>query len=185
MRISRKKRPDKPLIPHYNLNERIKVEKLRLLDAEGKNIGVFSTPEAIALAQEQELDLVEINPKADPPVAKLIDFAKFKYQKEKEIRKQKSSSHVSDIKGVRLSIRISEHDMNIRLTQAVKFIERGDKVKPEILLKGRENARPEFAFDVIKKFFTLLNEKIKKKKKKKKFFYKKKKKKKKKKKIFL
>ena len=160
MRISRKKRPEKPLIPHYNLNERIKAEKLRLLDAEGKNIGVLTTPEALTMAREQELDLVEINPKADPPVAKLIDFARFKYQKEKEMRKQKSSSHVSDIKGVRLSIRIGEHDMNIRLIQAEKFVERGDKVKPEVMLRGRENARPELAFEVIKKFFARLNEKV-------------------------
>ncbi len=160
MRISRKKRPEKPLIPHYNLNERIKVPEVRLLDSEGNNVGVLSTSEALAMAHEQELDLVEINPKADPPVAKLIDFARFKYQKEKEMRKQKISSHVSDIKGVRLSIRIGEHDLNIRLNQAEKFIERGDKVKPEIMLKGRENAHPEMAFEVIKKFFDRLNEKV-------------------------
>lgn len=160
MRISRKKRPDKPLIPHYNLNGRISVPELRVLDTEGKNIGILSRADALAKAEELELDLVEINPKSNPPVAKLIDFARFKYQKEKELRKQKISSHVADIKGVRLSIRIGEHDMNIRLLQAEKFIERGDKVKPEIMLKGRENARPEIAFDVLKKFFAALNEKI-------------------------
>ena len=158
MRISRRKRPDKPLIPHYNLNERIRVPEVRLLDEEGNNIGVLPVAEALQKAKEQELDLVEINPKANPPVAKLIDFTRFKYQKEKEMRKQKISSHVSDIKGVRLSIRIGDHDFDIRVAQAEKFIDRGDKVKPEIMLKGRENAHPEIAFEVIKRFFSKLNE---------------------------
>ena len=158
MRISRRKRPDKPLIPHYNLNERIRVPEVRLLDEEGNNIGVLPVAEALQKAKEQELDLVEINPKANPPVAKLIDFTRFKYQKEKEMRKQKISSHVSDIKGVRLSIRIGDHDFDIRVAQAEKFIDRGNKVKPEIMLKGRENAHPEIAFEVIKRFFSKLNE---------------------------
>lgn len=153
MRISRKKRPDKPLIPHYNLNERIVAPEVRVLDEEGNNIGVMATTKAIAQAREQELDLVEINPKSVPPVAQIIDFVRFKYQKEKQARKQKSKAHISDIKGVRLSIRISDHDLNVRLDQAEKFIERGDKIKPEIILRGRENARPDLAHDVIKKFF--------------------------------
>lgn len=160
MRISHKKRPEKPLIPHYNINERIVAPEVRLLDTEGNYIGIIKTREAIEKARELELDLVEINPKSEPPVAKLIDFTRFKYQKEKEMRKQKISSHISDIKGIRLSIRIGEHDFNIRLNQAEKFIERGDKVKSEIMLKGRENARPDLAFEVIKKFFAKLNEKI-------------------------
>ena len=156
MRISRKKRPDKPLIPHYNLNERIVAPEVRVLDEAGGNLGVMATEKAIALAREQELDLVEINPKSEPPVAQIIDFTHFKYHKEKQARKQKSKTHISDIKGVRLSIRISDHDLNVRLDQAEKFIARGDKVKSEIILKGRENARPDLAFEVIKRFFQKL-----------------------------
>lgn len=160
MRISRKKRPDKPLIPHFNINERIHALEVRVLDNEGNNLGVMPTAEAIARALEQELDLVEINPKANPPVAQIIGFSHFKYQKEKQAKKQKIQSHVSDLKGVRLSIAIGDHDLGIRLNQSVNFLERGDKIKPEIILHGRENAKPSIAFDVIKKFYQKLNETI-------------------------
>ena len=83
MRISRKKRPDKPLIPHYNTNEHIAVLEVRLLGVENENLGIMKTTEAQAKARELGVDLVEINPKADPPVCKLVEFTKFKYQKEK------------------------------------------------------------------------------------------------------
>ena len=158
MRISRKKRPQKPLIPRYNLNERIRVPEVRLLDDEGKNLGVLTTKEALEKAREQGLDLVEVNPKIDPPVCKIVDFSHFKYQKEKEARKQKTRAHESETKGIRLSVRIGTHDMGIRRKQAEKFLGRGDKVKVEIILRGRENAKPFLAFDVLKKFHVLLGE---------------------------
>ncbi|KKQ27030.1 MAG: translation initiation factor IF-3 [Candidatus Magasanikbacteria bacterium GW2011_GWC2_37_14] len=160
MRISRKKRPDKPLIPFYNVNSNIKVLEVRVLDLEGNNVGVMTTEAAIALAAEKEMDLVEINPKADPPVCKLIDFSHFKYQKEKELRKQKAGAHESETKGIRLSIRISEHDLGVRLDQAEKFLGRGDKVKPELILRGRENTQPQIAFAVVKKFYDSLAAKM-------------------------
>ncbi len=156
MRISRKKRPDKPLIPRYNVNDRIVADELRVLDAEGNHVGVMRKAEAIALAQQQELDLVEINPKGNPPVAQITEFGSFKYQKEKEARKQKINSHVSEVKGIRLSVRIGDHDMDIRRGQAEKFLNQGDKAKPEIILRGRENAHPAVAFEVLKKFFSML-----------------------------
>lgn len=159
MRISRKKRPEKPLIPRYNKNEYIKVPEVRVLGIEGENLGVMSTKDAIRLAEEQEMDLVEINPKADPPVARIIDFGSFKYQKEKEIKKQKARSHVSELKGIRLSIRISDHDLSIRQNQAEKFLERGDKVKIEILLRGREKGKAHLAQEVVEKFVKMLEEK--------------------------
>lgn len=160
MRISRKKRPDKPLIPHFNVNERIVVPEVRVLDREGNNLGVMATSAAIARAMEQEMDLVEINPKANPPVAQIIGFSHFKYQKEKQAKKQKMQSHVSELKGVRLSVVIGDHDMEIRLNQSVEFLERGDKIKPEIILHGRENAKPAIAFDVLNKFYQKLSEKM-------------------------
>jgi translation initiation factor IF-3 len=120
----------------------------------------MKTIEALARARELEMDLVEINPKAEPPVCKIIEFTHFKYQKEKEARKQKANAHESEIKGIRLSVRIGEHDLDVRLTQSLTFLERGDKVKPEIILRGRENARPELAFETIREFQKLLNEKM-------------------------
>ena len=160
MRISRKKRPKKPLIPRYNINQRIQAPELRVIDAGDQNIGVMSTREALDMAREQELDLVEINPKANPPVAKIVDFTHFKYQREKEARKQKAKSHVSEIKGIRISMRISEHDLGIRLNQAEKFLNRGDKAKVEIILRGREHGKVPMAFDIINKFFDKISEKM-------------------------
>ncbi len=160
MRISRKKRPDKPLIPQYKLNEKITAPEVRVIDAEGKNIGVFSTAEAIEMARAKEMDLVEINPKIDPPVAQILEYGHFKYQKEKEMRKQKINSHVSDLKGIRLSIRISDHDLDIRQMQAKKFLERGDKVKVEMILRDRENGKIGLAFEVITAFYTKLEAQI-------------------------
>ncbi len=152
MRISRKKRPYKPLLQHYNINELFVAPEVRLVDNDNGNLGVLKTNAAIARAREIGMDLVEINPKAEPPVCKIIEFTHFKYQKEKEARKQKANAHESEIKGVRLSIRIGEHDMEVRLLQAIGFLDRGDKVKAEIILRGRENARPDLAFETLREF---------------------------------
>lgn len=160
MRISRKKRPEKPLLPHYNINEQIKSEEVRIINNEGENLGVIKTKEALRQAQEQEVDLVEINPKAQPPIAKLVDFSHFKYQKEKEARKQKANSHVSEIKGVRLSMRIGTHDLEIRRAQAEKFLNRGDKVKIELILRGRDRAQSQIGYEVVKKFAELIKETV-------------------------
>jgi translation initiation factor IF-3 len=160
MRISRRRKRPQPLIPKYKTNQRIDAPEVRLLDHDGNNLGVMSTSDALLKAQEEGFDLVEINPKAEPPVAKIIDFTRFKYQKEKEARKQKAKSHVSELKGIRLSVRIGEHDMKIRQAQAEKFLNRGDKAKVEIILRGRERGKIEIAFDVIKKFITYIEENI-------------------------
>ncbi len=158
MRISRRKRPQKPLIPKYKKNTDIEAPTLRVLDEEGKNLGEMSKREALDLALERELDLVEINPKSMPPVAKLIDFAEFKYQKEKEARKQKAHSRTSDTKGVRLSVRIGPGDLEMKKKQAEKFLNRGDKVKIELQMKGRENARPDIAKEIVANFITAIEE---------------------------
>ena len=152
MRISRRKRPEKSLIPHYKKNNEIQAEQLLVLGEEGQSLGEMSKREALDMALEQELDLVEINPKSNPPVVKLIDFTEFKYQKEKEARKQKAHSRASETKGVRLSVRIGKGDLEMKLKQAEKFLNRGDKVKIELQMKGRENARPDLAKEVVSNF---------------------------------
>ena len=160
MRISRKKRPDKLLIPHFKLNDKIRVPEVRVLDDEDNNVGVMATKDALNLAEEKEMDLVEINPKAQPPVCKIVDFSHFKYQKEKEARKNKAQAHETETKGIRLSIRISDHDMGVRLNQAEKFLDRGDKIKAEIILRGRENGKPGLAFETLEKFKAKISEKM-------------------------
>lgn len=134
--------------------------EVRVIDNAGGNLGVMSTRDAINLAREQEMDLVEINPKAEPPIVKIANFHHFKYQKEKELRKQKIGAHVSEIKGIRLSIRISEHDMEIKMGQAEKFLNRGDKAKVEVILRGREKGAANLGFEIISRFFAILNEKM-------------------------
>ena len=158
MRRSRKKRPDKPLIPFYAKNQSIQATEIRLLGMENENLGIMSTKDAQKLAAEKEVDLVEINPKAEPPVCKLIEFTQFKYQKEKEARKQKAKSHIAELKGIRLSIRISDNDMDVRKKQAEKFLERGDKVRVEIILRGRERGKADIAREVIQRFVVILSE---------------------------
>lgn len=156
MRISRKKRPKKLLIPQYLVNHKITAEELRVLGPEGENLDVLSKSAALEKAAEHNLDLVEINPKANPPVAQIMDFNHFKYRKEKQARKQKQQAHVSEIKGIRLSMRIGKGDIETRKKQSLKFLERGDKVKIEIILRGAERYKTPFAYDVINDFIALI-----------------------------
>ncbi len=158
MRISRKKRPEKPLIVHFRKNLEIDAPQVMVLDEEGKPMGTMTVPQAVRLAEERGLDLVEINPKSVPPVAKLVSFSEFKYQKEKAARKQKAHSHTSDIKGIRLSVRIGEHDLATKKSQAEKFLERGDKVKVELILRGRENGKQDLANEIIRDFVKQMGE---------------------------
>jgi translation initiation factor IF-3 len=152
MRISRRSKKEQPPKINYLYNEGIQAPRILVLNSDGSNIGIMTTAEAIRKARELELDLVEINPKTDPPVAKIMDFGQFRYQKEKEMRLKKAHQHVVEIKGIRLSLRIGKHDSEIRKNQAVKFLNNGDKVKIEIMLRGREMQQSAMAFDLIKKF---------------------------------
>jgi translation initiation factor IF-3 len=142
----------------HSYSEGIEHPRVLVLDATGANLGVMSAAEGIRKAREQELDLVEINPKTDPPVAKIMNFGQFRYQKEKEERLKKAHQHVVDIKGIRLSLRIGKHDLEIRKTQTLKFLNNGDKVKIELMLKGRENQQSAMAFEIIKSFVQQINE---------------------------
>ncbi|MFH1252944.1 MAG: translation initiation factor IF-3 [Candidatus Uhrbacteria bacterium] len=151
MRIHRHRfRKPKLDIQEYRTNFEITAPQLRVIDENDNALGILDTSEAIRIAKERSLDLVEVSPKAEPPVARIIDNGQFRYQKEKEAKKQKAQSHEVDIKGIRLSPRIGDNDFNIRCAQAKKFLERGDKVRPEIVLRGREKAHADLAEEVIK-----------------------------------
>lgn len=158
MRISRKKRPEKITLL-YRINEEITAPQLRVINNEGGFLGIMPLHEALQISKDKEIDLVEIVPKANPPVAKLIDYGKFKYQKEKEIKKQKSQQKAVEVKGIRLSLRIGEHDLDLRKNQAVKFLEDGNKIKIELILKGREKGRPDLCREVINNFVKQVGEK--------------------------
>ena len=157
MRISRKRRAPEPVGKTYRVNEQINVPEVRVIDDAGAMLGLLRTADAIRQAQEKGFDLVEINPKAEPPVCRILNFGHFKYQKEKEARKQKTHAHVTEVKGVRLSIRIGEHDLEIRKQQGIRFLERGDKLKVELMMKGRERAFRDRAEEVVKNFIAAVN----------------------------
>ena len=161
MRVSRRRKKFIPTGPFFRCNEQIRAPEVRVIGPDGAHIGTLPTAEALKMAEERELDLVEINPKAQPPTAKIMDFGQFKYQKEKEAKKIKSQQKKSTIKGIRLSVRISEHDKNVRLEQSKKFLEEGNKVKIDIILRGRERQHPELAKEQIQGFIKQIEDKIK------------------------
>ncbi len=153
MRISRRK-PNykKEQQKQHKTNQYIKAPQLRLIDETGENVGVVDTVKALAMAKELGLDLVEVSPKAKPPVAKIVDYSKLKYQEEKDRRKEKASQKKTEVKGIRLSLRISDHDKDVRMKQAEKFLNQDNKVKLEIILRGRERQHKDLARAIINKF---------------------------------
>lgn len=115
-------------------------------------MGVISTPEALNIAWNKGIDLIEVSPEASPPVCKLIDLGKYKYRKEKAERKLKAKQKKVEIKGIRLTLKIGKHDLGIRLNQANKFLEQGHKVKVGMMLRGREKAHFDLAREIIENF---------------------------------
>jgi translation initiation factor IF-3 len=118
---------------------------LRVIDEAGNQLGILTPFEALALAREQELDLVEIAPKALPPVAKIMDYGKYQYQQSKQDRLSKAKQKKIDVKGIRIGLRTDDHDLDFKKNQADKFLLQGDKVKIEIQLRGREKAHQDLA----------------------------------------
>lgn len=140
------------------MNEQIRVPQIRVIDERGQQLGVFATPQALQMARDKELDLVEVSPLAQPPVCKIVDYGQLRYETNKKERKQRGRQKKTDVKGIRLSTTISPHDIGIRCEQAKKFLERGDKVQIELLLRGRQKMYPEIGKEVINKFIGLLAE---------------------------
>jgi len=133
------------------VNERIRVPEVRVIGAEGENLGVLPTAEALAKAKELGLDLVEVAPQANPPVCKIIDYGKFHYQQEKRDRKQK---HRSRLKEVKFTIKIGEHDFQTKLNRAKTFLQRGDVVRVSIFFRGREIVHRSRGLDLLKRVET-------------------------------
>lgn len=120
------------------INEDIKVKQVRLIDANNENRGVVSIDEALAIAEEEGLDLIEISPQANPPVCKVLDFGKYRYEQQKKKNEAKKNQKVVEIKEIKLRPMIEAHDYEVKLKQAKKFLEQGNKVKLTMRFKGRE-----------------------------------------------
>ncbi len=162
MRIHRRRRggyQKKPETVNYRSNDQIRSSEVRVVDEAGVALGVLRTEEAIALAQERGFDVVEVSPKAVPPVCRFLDYGQFKYQKEKELRAQKAHAKKVEVKGVRLSVKMGQNDFNTRLEQAYGFLESGDKLKIELRLRGREKAHGDIAKEKVQEFINSLEEK--------------------------
>ena len=161
MRIHYKRRRFQPpptgLI--YRTNERIRVPDVRVVDENGEAMGVLKIEDALTLARERGYDLVEVSPKAEPPVCRLLDYGQFKYQKDKEQRAQKAHARKVEVKGIRLSVKMGEHDQDIRLQKAFEFLAEGHKLKIEIILRGREKAHTDVARKRIEDFIAKVQEK--------------------------
>jgi translation initiation factor IF-3 len=131
------------------VNHRIRVPEVLVIGADGGKLGVLQTHEALRMAQEAGLDLVEINPKADPPVCKILDFGKYKYEEKKKAAQARRNQAIVDIKEIKLRPKTDDHDINFKINHARRFIEAGHKVKITVRFRGREITHPEKAHEQI------------------------------------
>ncbi len=139
-----------------SVNNQIRALKVRVIDETGKQLGVLDLREALQMAQERNLDLIQVTEKVEPPVCKIMEYGKYLYSLEK---KEKASrvKMGGEIKGIRLTFNISLHDLEIRARQAEKFLKKGDKIRVELVLKGREKAHGDFAKEKISQFLEILD----------------------------
>lgn len=128
------------------------------MDADGSQRGVVSLREALDAAAEANLDLAEIAPSAQPPVVKILDWGKYRYEQTKQLAKNKKNQKQVEIKQVRLGLKIGEHDLQVKLSRAVKFLEQGHKVKISLLFRGREISRPELGRAILDRVMEQLSE---------------------------
>lgn len=133
------------------MNEDIKADEIRVVDADGEMKGVMSVPEAIELAEEAGLDLVELSPNADPPLCKILDYGKYKYEQQKKANEARKKQKTIDVKEVKIRPGIEEHDYQVKMRNARKFLENGDKVKVTMRFRGREMAHQDIGRDLLKR----------------------------------
>ncbi|HLG88901.1 MAG TPA: translation initiation factor IF-3 [Alphaproteobacteria bacterium] len=131
------------------MNFEINVPNVRLVGADGEMIGVVSTREALAAAEDAGLDLVEISPNADPPVCKILDFGKFKYEQQKKKNEARKKQRVIEVKEIKLRPNIDDHDYDVKMRSATNFLEEGDKVKVTMRFRGREMMHQELGMNVL------------------------------------
>ncbi len=137
------------MVPKERVNSQITAPKVRLIGADGKQIGVISIKDALRKAEEADLDLVEISPNIDPPVCRIMDFSKYYFQKEKKAKEAKKRQHEVEIKEVKFGPNTEEHDFNFKKNNAIKFFRQHNKVKFTVRFRGRQMAHKELGFNVL------------------------------------
>lgn len=134
------------------INEEIREKEIRVIGPDGNPLGIMSSKEALQIAQRENLDLVNISPKAVPPVCKIMNYGKYRFEQAKREKEAKKKQKTVEIKEIRLSLKIDTHDFETKVNQAKKFLEHGDRVKVAIRFRGREMAHPELGNATIKRF---------------------------------
>ena len=137
---------------NIQINEEIHDKELRIIGSDGQQLGIMSAKDALNLAEQNNLDLVKIAPQSNPPVCKIMDYGKYRFEQAKREKEARKNQRVVDIKEVRLSLNIDTHDFNTKLNNALKFIKHGDKVKVSIRFRGREMGHPEIGLETMNRF---------------------------------
>lgn len=142
------------------INEQIHIREVRVTSATGEQLGIMPTREALRMAEEQHLDLVEVAPKAKPPVCRIMDFGKYRYEQQKREKEAKKKQKVISIKEVKLRPNIEQHDFDVKLKNALRFVEEGNKVKVTIMFRGRELSHPELGREILGRVAAQLGDKV-------------------------
>ncbi|MDK2898905.1 MAG: translation initiation factor [Patescibacteria group bacterium] len=140
------------------INQEIKADKLRIIGPSGEQLGIMSLSEALKIAEEAGVDLIEISPNANPPVAKIVDWGKYQYQKTKEQQKNRKNAKTVELKQMRMGLKIGANDLEIKLRKIREFLQIGHKVKILIFFRGREMAHQELGYEMIEKITSKLEE---------------------------
>ena len=147
-----------PTISELMINEEIRDREVRLIDENGVQLGVVSSREALELAQERELDLVKIAPQANPPVCRIMNYSKYRFDQAKREKEARKKQKIVEVKEVRMTPNTEEHDLNTKVKAAVKFLKNGDKVKVSVRFRGRELSRTEIGRVVLNQFAERISE---------------------------
>jgi translation initiation factor IF-3 len=150
-RLDRLSRGEPRIDKTARTNEGIRVREVRLIDGEGNQVGVVPTEEALRMAREQGYDLVEVAPAARPPVCRIMDFGKFMYQQKKKSHDSKKKQKQFQVKEVKFRPNIDDHDYDVKLRNALRFLEEGDKVKATVQFRGREMSKPELGLSLMRR----------------------------------
>ena len=145
-------------ITDYMINEQIRDKEVRLVDADGAQLGIVSSRDAQRIADEKRLDLVKISPTAKPPVCKIMDYSKFRFEQSKKEKEARKKQRTIDIKEIRLSPNIDTHDIAVKVKKAIEFLKDGDKVKVTIRFRWRELGRTEVAYTIMNDFTAKVSE---------------------------
>ena len=148
------------IVKEANINWEIRAPEVRVIDAEGKQLGILSVKEAIRIAEEQSLDLAEVAPGAAPPVCRIMNYGKFKYQQNKRSQESKKHQTVIQVKEVKFRPRTEEHDFQFKLRHVKRFLSEGDRVKISLMFRGREIAHPEFGREMLNRILEELKDQI-------------------------